>query len=59
MLWIACNMGAKFTEDDADTLSYLLKLRSLKSKQINVLFNVALKLVSSAIMVFVTTFVKN
>ncbi|VDN00703.1 unnamed protein product [Thelazia callipaeda] len=44
LLWIACNMGQnELTDEDRDTLCALLKLRALKSKQINTLFNVALK----------------
>ncbi|VDM92171.1 unnamed protein product [Litomosoides sigmodontis] len=44
LLWIASNIGRNdLTEEDSETLSALLKLRALKSKQINVLFNVALK----------------
>lgn len=46
LLWIARNMGhEEYNEDDTETLSALLKLRALKSKQINTLFNVALKFV--------------
>ncbi|MCP9257766.1 hypothetical protein DINM_001020 [Dirofilaria immitis] len=44
LLWIASNIGrSELTEEDNETLSALLKLRALKSKQINILFNVALK----------------
>ncbi|EJD74586.1 hypothetical protein LOAG_18113 [Loa loa] len=44
LLWIASNIGrSEFTEEDSETLSALLKLRALKSKQINMLFNVALR----------------
>ncbi|OZC08640.1 hypothetical protein X798_04321 [Onchocerca flexuosa] len=44
LLWIASNIGrSELTEEDSETLSALLKLRALKSKQINILFNVALK----------------
>uniref|UniRef100_A0A915PK51 DUF3677 domain-containing protein n=1 Tax=Setaria digitata TaxID=48799 RepID=A0A915PK51_9BILA len=44
LLWIASNIGRnELTEEDSETLSALLKLRALKSKQINTLFNVALK----------------
>ncbi|VIO88055.1 Uncharacterized protein BM_BM9787 [Brugia malayi] len=44
LLWIASNIGqGELTEEDSETLSSLLKLRALKSKQINILFNIALK----------------
>lgn len=44
LLWIACNMGRdELTEEDSEALSALLKLRALKSKQINTLFNVSLR----------------
>ncbi|MFH4974662.1 hypothetical protein AB6A40_001371 [Gnathostoma spinigerum] len=43
LLWIARNMGGTSSECETETLSALLKLRALKSKQINNLFNVALK----------------
>ncbi|VDK77132.1 unnamed protein product [Gongylonema pulchrum] len=44
LLWIACNMGrGELTEEDNEALSALLKLRALKSKQINNLFSIALK----------------
>lgn len=43
LLWIASNLGTNTAEEDLETLSSLLKLRALKSKQINNLFNVALR----------------
>uniref|UniRef100_A0A914ZS51 DUF3677 domain-containing protein n=2 Tax=Parascaris univalens TaxID=6257 RepID=A0A914ZS51_PARUN len=43
LLWVACNIRSVSSAEDVDTLGALLRLRALKSKQINNLFNVALK----------------
>lgn len=43
LLWVACNVRSVLSAEDVDTLGALLRLRALKSKQINNLFNVALK----------------